>query len=492
MGLQLEDVRDFCSLEQNVRRLLAWISFVVLLVMIILHFGLVEVGQWTNDEFGIIGSYRENPWTAFCDRLMHWSPRPISEVLIWIYACLVNSTHKPFIGLFLGLLWLMLLSTPLIAFLQVRKCSGNSPKTFLYFSLFAYELMALFLLEHSPGELFYWPVGASAYLTTLSAVVLCFFQLACNLTEDRRGRIVTTLSLILAAGSSETGAFFALVFGCLSLIGTSVDRLGGGVYQRKIVWYLIPALFGIAVFGLLLHTRARAQEALFPTAEYHNLSLSATAAIGQTLQEYLVPGHRLSARGIVFGLILKACFIFAVRYCWLSTGTKLPRRQVLILFALSVIATTYFSVTASYYGYGGLTNPWHEELRQCLVMLVIASGGLFSCHYRPRILNQRKVEWLGGVFVLTTLVLLVPRRYTSLVHDYRNYSACLESRNKSWRSGLSEGKAMIWFSPPRGEVAQTLIFLPGTYDSESKNTDYAHLMRFFNKGVVEIRPYLAK
>jgi hypothetical protein len=386
----------------------------------------------------------------------------------------------------------MLVLTPLIAFLQVRKCSGGGPRTFLYFSLFAYELTALFLLEHSPGELFYWPVGAAAYLTTLSAITLCFFQLSCNLTEHHGGRIITTLSLILAAGSSETGAFFALVFGCLSLIGTSVDSLAGPVYQRKILWHLIPALFGIAVFGLLVHTRARAQEALFPTAEYHNLYRSMKAAIGQTLKEYLVPGHRLSARAIVFGLILKACFFFAVRYCWLSSGIKLPRRQVLIVFALSVLATTYFSVTASYYGYGGLTNPWHEELRQCLVMLVVASVGLFSCHYGPRILNPRRAEWLGGVFVLSTLILLVPRRCTSLVHDYRNYSACIESRNKSWRSGLSESNAMIWFSPPKGEVAQTLIFLPGTYNSESKNTDYAHLMRFFNKRVLEIRPYLAK
>jgi len=486
-------VKDSRSVEPNVRRLLACISFVVLLVTIALHFGLVDVGQWTNDEFGIIASYRDKPWPALCDRVMRWSPRPVSELLIWIYAWLVNLTHKPFIGIFLGLLWLMLLSTPLIAFLQLRmRFSRDWRGPSLYFSIFAWQLTALFLLEHSPGELFYWPVGAAAYLTTLSAITLCFFQLACNLTEHHGGRIIAALSLVFAAGSSETGAFFTLVFGCLSLIGMSVDKVVGTVCNRKILWHLIPALFALGLFGLLLHNRARTQEALFPNPEYHNLYISLKAALGQTLKEYLVSGHRLSTRGILLGLLLKACFFLAVRYCWLSSGIKVPRKQVLIIFALSVVATNYFSIAASYYGYGGLTNSWHEELRQCMVMLFVATMGLFSCHYRPRIRNERRGEWLAALFVLATVILLVPRRCTALIHDYRNYTVCIENRNKSWASGLADGNTMIWFSPPTGQVANTLIFPPGTYDLESQNADYVHIMHFFNKSVLEIRPYIEK
>ncbi len=466
---------------------------VVLLATIAFHFGLVDLGQWTNDEFGIIGSYRDKPWTAFLDRLMRWSPRPISEVLIWIYAGLVNLTDKPFIGMFLGWLWLMLLLTPLVAFWQLRMTvSEDWRRPSPYFAIFAYQLIALFLLEHSPGELFYWPVGAAAYLTTLTAITLCFFQLACSLTERHGGRIITCLSLVIAAGSSETGAFFALVFGCFYLIGVTFDKITGAVYQRKILWCLIPGLFGIGVFWLLLHTRTQTQEALFPTAEYHHIYFSLKAAFGQMVKEYLITGQRLSTRGILFGLILKACFLLAVRYCWLSSGIKVPRRQVLIVFALSVVATTYFSLAASYYGYGGLTNSWHGELRQCLVMLFVATLGLFSCHFCLRNRNKRTVEWLGAVFVLSALMLVLPRRCIALIHDYRNYSVCIENRKKSWRSGLSEGESMIWFSPPKAEVAQTLIFLPGTYDLESKDNDYLHIMRFFHKDVIEIRPWITK
>jgi hypothetical protein len=147
----------------------------------------------------------------------------------------VNLAHKPFIGVFLGSLWLMLILTPLIALAQVRtRFYSDSPQNLsLFHLLFPYELIALFLLQHIPEALFYWPVGAAAYLTTLVALTLCFFQLAYNLAESRCGRTITSLSLILAAGSSETGAFFAIVFGCLSLVGTVVDRLAGAAHERK-------------------------------------------------------------------------------------------------------------------------------------------------------------------------------------------------------------------------------------------------------------------
>ena len=171
-------MKDFHPIERVARRLLSAVSLVILLAMIALHLGLVDLGEWALDEFFLISSYRDKGWTAFVDRLIRWSPRPISEVLIWAYACLVNWMHKPLIGVFLGSLWLTLISAPLISFLQIRKTFFSEARGSLVFlSVFAFAPIALFLLGHSPGELFYWPVGAAAYLTTLSAITLCFLQL---------------------------------------------------------------------------------------------------------------------------------------------------------------------------------------------------------------------------------------------------------------------------------------------------------------------------
>jgi hypothetical protein len=118
---EMERERDFPSVEARARKLLCWIALAIVLVTIAVHLGLVDIGQWAYDEFAIISSYRDNGLIALSTRLFHWSPRPISEILIWIYGCLVNWTHRPLIGAFLGLLWLTLISVPLIAFVQIRK-----------------------------------------------------------------------------------------------------------------------------------------------------------------------------------------------------------------------------------------------------------------------------------------------------------------------------------------------------------------------------------
>jgi hypothetical protein len=481
-------VKDFHPIERLARRLLCAISLVILLVMIALHLGLVDLGQWAIDEFIVISSYRDQDWTAFVDRLIDWSPRPISEVLIWAYAGLVNWIHKPLIGVFLGFLWLTLISAPMISFLQIRKTKDSSGHV-MFLSLFAFAPIALFLLGHGPGELFYWPVGAAAYLTTLSAITLCFFQLAFSLTEHHVGRLITSLSLIVAAGSSETGAFFALAFSCLCLIGIFIDALRSSCFQRKIFWCLVPALVGISVFGLLIQNRLRIQEAASATAEYHSLYLSLKAALGQTLKEYLVAGQHLSTRSVLLGLLLKACFFLGIRYCWLSSGIKVPRRQLLIVFALAIIATTYFSVAASYYGYGEPTNDRHHELRQCLIILLITTVALLSCHYHAPICDIRKLEWLGAIFVFMTILLVVPGRFGALRHDYRNYSVCTEHRNISWNSGLSDSKTMIWISTPRGQVVSTYLIVPGMYDLKSKSPPCVlPMMHFFRKERLEVRP----
>ena len=98
-------------------------------------------------------------------------------------------------------------------------------------------------------------------------------------------------------------------------------------------------------------------------------------------------------------------------------------------------------------------------------------------------------EWLGGIFAVGMLSMVVPGRFRALVHDYKNYAVCIENRNKSWNSGLSDGNTMTWFSPPRGQVAQTLTFVPGIYYSNAKDNSYVHINQFFEKERLEIRPY---
>ncbi|MBV9673421.1 MAG: hypothetical protein JO076_11440, partial [Verrucomicrobia bacterium] len=424
------------------RMLLCGIALAIVLGMLGLHFGLVGIGQWSFDEFSVISSYRDQGLSAFASRLWRWSPRPISEILIWIYGCLVNWTHRPLVGLFLGLLWLTLLSLPLISFVQIQKQSPTNPRSLLFLALFSFGLIAFFLLGHNLGSLFYSPVISAAYLTTLSGITLCFFQIVFDLTERNEGRVIASLALITAGASSETGAVFAIIFGLLSLNRLFGGRMCGCSCERHVLWFCVPGLVGTAVICLLILNRQNTQEALFPTREYHNIVTSLRAGAAQLIQEFLTIGNRLSTRGIFFTLLLKACLFIGFRYCWLAGGVSVLPKQRLALLILAIIGTAYISAVASYYGYGGLTNGWHQEMRQCLIIMLVASIALFSCHYQDSNLSKKKCEWIASVAFCIAMGLAVPERWRGLVFDYRNYSACVESRIESWNSGLSDSKSM--------------------------------------------------
>ena len=165
----------------------------------------------------------------------------------------------------------------------------------------------------------------------------------------------------------------------------------------------------------------------------------------------------------------------------------------MVVLAIALAATMYFSVAACYYGFGGPSNDRHHELRQCLIILFVAAAATLSCSFHGTVCDLSKLEWLAAIFVFVTIVLAVPPRISALEHDYRNYFACIENRRRSWNSGLSDGDAMIWFFPPQGRVANTYINRPGTYNVKSTSSEYAmDMLQFFKKESLEIRPYMAR
>src|SRR5437588_5236649 len=57
-----------------------WIGGCFLAAVILLHLGLVGLGQWLADEYDDFGRLERDGWSFLWDRLK-WSPRPFSEFL---------------------------------------------------------------------------------------------------------------------------------------------------------------------------------------------------------------------------------------------------------------------------------------------------------------------------------------------------------------------------------------------------------------------------
>jgi hypothetical protein len=78
-----------------------WIGivFAALFILTVVAFaGLLPYGHWQPDEFQNLVSWRRDPAHFFWARLTTWSPRPISELLVYSYLGAVDTFHRPLIG----------------------------------------------------------------------------------------------------------------------------------------------------------------------------------------------------------------------------------------------------------------------------------------------------------------------------------------------------------------------------------------------------------
>src|SRR5581483_3032248 len=78
------------------------------------YVGLIGSGHWYGDEFYILAFYRDKGLAALADHIVAWSPRPVSEPLLFAYAQLVAVMGRPLIRGMLGSLWLVFLLGPLV------------------------------------------------------------------------------------------------------------------------------------------------------------------------------------------------------------------------------------------------------------------------------------------------------------------------------------------------------------------------------------------
>jgi len=200
-----------------------WITavlFAISLLTLCFYAGLLTAGRWETDEFfdsALIERYGLKHF--FWYRVTDWSPRPIGELLAGSYLALSNLLDRPLIGSCLAILWAIALAVAIGA-AKLAKLSASVAT--------ALALFALSLLIAKPGEMFYWPMAATAYLPCWAAM------LAVTLMLMGRGPILAVvLALVLMAWSFEAGAVAALVF-CL---GEIVLRSRGGREERNMAFF---------------------------------------------------------------------------------------------------------------------------------------------------------------------------------------------------------------------------------------------------------------
>ena len=303
--------------------------------------------------------------------------------------------------------------------------------------MLAVLLFTLTLLLAKPGEMFYWPMGAAAYL-------LCWAGLAAatvlHRTNTGQHWIALTLSLSIAALSAEIGAitvlFYAILVGVVFLRRRLVYRL------RPLI---LPVLGAAVVCLVVLNGRTQSDEwsrqvawpAIGQASFFTALPTFAREAAG-------VGGIPLLAGLVVAKLLLLMCLAHDGQQAARSSvplpyslGRRTPAGRVLVLYA--------------YHKFGGLCCERHATMRQgMLILALVAVSGL--CRNAPLLQRQ--------IVLAALLVVLLGMRVVPLYGDWRLLSDVLAARQSSWESASDHSDTMMLFVAPPAKSSTGTRFLP--------------------------------
>ncbi|MBV9786455.1 MAG: hypothetical protein JO264_21850 [Acidisphaera sp.] len=462
-------------------RIIPVLALLLPIAVILLHAGLIPAGNWRGDEYYHFAMLKEYGSRYLIDRLLTWSPRPISEGFLYLYYELVTLARRPLVTPFLLVFWAMLVLGSVCGFCPTRR---SLPRC----ATIPLSVVAMFLLRHPIDELFYWPMGAAAYLAALSALTFLTFLVVRGGPATSRGRLAGLAAMLVAEGSAEIGAIFVCCFAplLLCLEGMAMPRAAWRrpmALARNTAWLVVPLAAGLYLLHLLLLGRVTKASEAQPGASaslYHHIGPSILAAAQQFGSELTGSANLSVSVGLFFaGLAL------AMRQ---SLPGAVSRRQLAVLAAAFCI-TAYLSIAAADYQFGVLCCERHTTFRQCaLVLAIVALARLAADLDWGWRLRAGVAAIAGPVLVALSLSILSAARMPALVADYRAVPAMTETRRENWSSGFDKrSPAMLFALPPLGRIVGGLGWPTGDYAlSEHPPWNILGILQFFGKQQLQV------
>jgi hypothetical protein len=442
-----------------------------------LHAVLLPQGVW-NDEFFEFGMFRQFGWQGFLYRLEHWSPRPVSEALFWLYWLAVYATSRPLVGPALLAAW-GIAAGLLAAAAQPWRRPGRAARLALVLAL-----PAAALLSGPVEELYYWPMGALAYLPAIGAAGCVTLRLAGPGLRHASDRVMVAGVLILGALSVEMGAFLALCCGPLLL---AADRVAARAWRPlAAATSLAPVAVAFLVLVMLLFGRLTDTTTYGPPGAGHHPFGSLFLAAPVFLREMLVPDSApLSAGALAASLLAKALFTGGA---WAALGRAWPApppRLPLLALLGALAGTAYLSIAAAYYQFGAPCCERHASYRQALVLLMmVALAGML-----PRRRPGPARRWpVAPLLLALALLPSLPPRLLALAGEYRLIPAREAARATTFATGWAPGPAPIRFvRPPSGPLLRHAYLPRGYYRLAGNPAWYLQgPMLFFGKDSMEV------
>ena len=455
--------------------------------VLVAYAGLIPLGQW-QDEWDSLPLLVQHGWSGFAHRVLTWSPRPLSELLLFGYAHLVHVAGAPLIWLPLAVLW-GLLALVLLA-LPSRLFSAGDQTWWPA----ALALFCLFLLGHPTGDMYYWPQGgAMAYVLSLAGIAgVAWLACATGLQTAPARRSAAAL-LTMSVLSAEVSAFFALVLGGVAAAGALAQRLRGVTAARvPLRWLAVPTAAAFLVLAVGAFGRLGTSREIFGDPAVANHALPAVLrALRQFVGELAsLDGSASSWRDVGMGVAVKGLFFAGLRE-W-SSGA-VPRRAVgysllPALVGAASLATAFIIIAASYYQFGQLCCERHATFRQALVYLA-----LFTLAWwlgRRRAAAMARSPAVGAMLLAVAVLLAAGRSWPALRADYSSYDARAAAAQANWAAGKAGTDSFTYRVTPPGRIVGGPYLPDGVFAAGAGGpSNVPHIVTFFRKKEVTFESF---
>jgi hypothetical protein len=434
-------------------------------------------------------------WPALLARVTGWSPRPLSESILFGYFHLVERTGRQLIAPFLGALWAIFL-VPLALFL-VRLGWSDLHRSALAL-VCALSAPLLFLTNTFAYDVFFWVQGAAAYLPTLFAILIVLVALGFAGPFTTSTRLLVASALLVATLSSELGAFFVVFFSSLIVAQAILSRVRPNYLAAPdltIPYALPPLLAGCAViFGMYSYRLGDRQEIFGnPNIAQHPVA-SLTASLQTFPLEFI--GTRPVAtllELVVYGPLPRAFFALGIATAAAGFGLALSksRNVTLLAFAAAALGAAFLSTFASFYQFGNDCCGRHQVMREsfgamAIFALAIAASPLLA---RTVAARSRFLECLGLALIVFAVLLASIPNWPAVKRSYARFDQVRATMASNWQSGRSDSPRFVYIL--RGDSYSGDPALgPGVTARSDVNLVTGRMLDFFRKKEIEILPPL--
>lgn len=401
----------------------------VAFILILGYAGLLGTSTWRPDEYDTLARYRTEGTHFLWHRIIAWSPRPFSELLIYFYAALVNATKLQLTHLIMGLVWFGL-------FFSIGMGIILTQKTRVPIGIRALPVILptiLTLCIAKTGEVFYWPFGSMAYMPTISAILLMLAILIWGNIQEHA--LPWGISASILATSSEMGAFFILLlFALLTLSGISRHKTTGHLnFEHAWLKPLIPStLMAICVLALLSNGRlGNPDEAKMGSDVSHDIAAVLIAAIPETTRQILGKAET-DWQGVAPYFLIKIFLGLFIFFLARLTPFDHQKRNVALSFSIACIASIGLSEIGAYYQFGVSCCERHDTIRHFLSYIGVVSFSTASASLIPgeKIKKSTKLFCMGSGYILVGLCTLVSAKKMWI--DYGNYHNITSLHHENW------------------------------------------------------------